>query len=139
MMANRILVLALALILVAGCSGGKFAEEKTLLTTVTKAMESFNAAIGSAGAPEEVTKALGSLTGALETVAPKMKELTEAHPEWEDNPPKELKAEFEKFEAATNAFKSETMPKVMQFAKDNVSNVDLHNALKKFSGVAAQL
>ena len=139
MMAKRILVLALAVILVAGCSGSKFAEEKTVLTTVTKAMESFNAAIGSAGAPEEVTKALGSLTGTLEKVLPKMQELTAAHPEWEDNPPEELKGEFDKFEAASNAFKSETMPKVMQYAKDNVSNVDLHEALKKFSGIASQM
>ena len=72
---KRILVLALTLILVAGCSGGKYTEEKTLLTTVTKAMDSFNAAIGSAGAPEDVTKALGSLTGAIEKVLPKMKEI----------------------------------------------------------------
>lgn len=136
---KRIWVLALALILVAGCGGGKFAEEKTLLSTVTKAMDSFNAAIGSAGAPEDVTKALGSLTGALETVLPKMKEITSAHPEWENDPPEELKGEFEKFEAATNAFRADAMPKVMQYAKDNISNVELHTALKKFSSIASQL
>ena len=139
MKAKRILVLALALILVAGCGAGKFAEEKTLLTTVTKAMESFNSAIGSAGVPEDVAKALGSFTGAIEKVVPKMKALTDAHPEWEDNPPKELKGQFEKFEAATSAFKSEAMPKVMQFAKDNMDNVDLQSALKKFSGIASQM
>jgi hypothetical protein len=139
MKTKRILVLALALILLAGCGGSKFAEEKTLLTTVTKAMEAFNGAIGSAGVPEDVTKALGSFTGTLEKVLPKMQEMTKAHPDWEDNPPKELKGQFEKFEAATSAFKAETMPKVMQYAKDNISNVELHEALKKFSGLASQM
>jgi len=139
MNAKRILVLVLALILVAGCGAGKYAEEKTLLTTVTKAMESFNAAIGSAGVPEDVAKALGSFSGAIEKVLPKMQELTKAHPEWEDNPPEELKSQFENFEAATSTFRAETMPKVMKFAQDNMDNVDLQNALKKFSNIASQM
>ena len=137
--AKRLTVLALTLILVAGCSGGKYAEEKTLLTTVTKAMETFNGAIGSAGVPEDVAKALGSFTGAIEKVLPKMKELNTAHPEWEDNPPKELKDTFAKFEAATGAFKSETMPKVMQFARDNMDNAELQDALKKFGSIASEM
>jgi hypothetical protein len=139
MNAKRFSALALVLVLVAGCGAGKFAEEKTLLTTVTKAMEAFNGAIGSAGVPEDVAKALGSLTGALETVLPKMKELNTAHPDWEDNPPEALKSTFDKFEAASNAFKTESLPKVMKFAQENADNVDLQAALKKFSSIASQM
>lgn len=139
MNAKRFSILALTLVLVAGCGAGEFAEEKTLLTTVTKAMESFNSAIGSAGVSEDVAKALGTFSGALEKVLPKMTELNTAHPEWEDDPPEALKGTFEKLEAATSTLKAETMPKVMQFAKDNMDNADLQNAVKKFSEIASQM
>jgi hypothetical protein len=136
---KRFSVLALTLILVAGCGGGEFAEEKTLLGTVTKAMETFNAAIGSAGVPEDVTKALGSFTGVLETALPKIKELNAAHPEWENDPPEALKGTMEKYNAASSAFQNETLPKIMQFARDNMDNAELQSALQKFSQLASQM
>lgn len=139
MNAKRFSVLALTLILLVGCGGGEFAEEKTLLNTVAKAMETFNAAIGSAGVPEDVTTALGSLTGVLETALPKIKELNTAHPEWEENPPEALKGTMEKFNAASSAFQNETLPKVMEFARDNMDNAELQSALQKFSQVASQM
>lgn len=139
MKSRRILVSALVLILLAGCGGGKFAEEKTVLTTVTKAMESFNSAIGSSAVPEDIAKAVGSFTGALEKVLPKMQEMNAAHPEWETNPPKELKGTFDKFKAVTETFKGETMPKVMKAAQENADNVDLQTALKKFGSIVSQM
>ena len=90
MKSRRILVSALVLVLLAGCSGSKFAEEKTVLTTVTKAMETLNSAIGSSAVPEDIAKAVDSFTGALETVLPKMQEMNAAHPDWETSPPEEL-------------------------------------------------
>lgn len=139
MNAKRILLLALTMILIVGCSGGQYAQEKTVLTTVTKAMESFNSAIESAGKPEDVTKALVSFSSALETATPKIRELAKAHPDWDKNPPEELKGEFEKFEAATMAFRSGAMAKVMEFSRDNMGDKDLQDAMKEFSSIASQL
>jgi len=139
MKTKRLIMLALVLVLAAGCGGGQFAEEKTLLTTVTKAMESFNNAIGSAGATDEVTKALGTFTDALETVLPKMQELNSAHPDWETNPPEELKETFDKYNVATGTFQTETMPKVMKFAQENAGNAEFQSALKKFGDIASKM
>ena len=139
MISKRILVSALVLILFAGCGGSEFAQEKTVMTTATKAMETFNSAIGSSALPEDITKAVGSFSGALEKVLPKMKEMNAAHPDWETNPPEELKGTFDKFKAATDTFKGETMPKVMKAAQENADNVDLQTALKKFGSIVSQM
>lgn len=136
---KRVVFFALIVLLLVGCGGAKYAEEKTLLTTVTKAMESFSSSMTSAGTPQDVAKIIGTFTGQIETVLPKMKELSDTHPEWEDNPPKELESAFEKFESAQTKFKDETMPKVMQFAQQNAESPELQAALQKFSGLMSQL
>ena len=111
---KRIWVLALALILVAGCSGGKFAEEKTLLTTVTKAMDSFNCGHRIRRRARGRDQGSGFVYRRPRNRPAQDEGNDSAHPEWENNPPEELKGTFEKFDAATNAFRAETMPKVMQ-------------------------
>jgi hypothetical protein len=136
---KRIVVSALVLLLLAGCGGGKYAEEKTLLTTVTKAMETFTSSIGSADTPEAVAGIITTFTGQIEKVIPKMKELTDAHPEWENNPPKELKAEFEKFKSASSQFQSVALPKAMQFAREHADNTVLQGAIEKFSNLMSQM
>lgn len=132
-------VCVLTLFLLVGCGGAKYVEEKTVLTSVTKAMETFTSSIVSAETPEAVAGLIGSFAGQIEKVAPKMKAMTEAHPEWEDNPPKELKAEFDKFKSASSEFQSVALPKAMQFAQQYADNPALQSALEKFSSVMSQL
>ncbi len=136
---KRIAISAVILLLLAGCGGGKYAEEKTMLTTVTATMETFTAAMASAGTPEDVASIIMSFTGKIENVLPKMKELTQAHPDWENNPPAELKTEFEKFKKATAKFQEEAVPKVMQFARNHADNPTLQSAIEKFGSLMSQL
>jgi hypothetical protein len=126
-------------LLVAGCSGGKYAEEKTVMSAATKAMETLNSSMTSAGTPEEVAKVVNTFTGSLEKVLPKLKELTTNHPEWENEPPKELEGAFDDFKKASQEFQSTTLPKLMQTVQENVGNMDLQNAMQKLNSVASQL
>lgn len=136
---KRIAVAALIIMLLAGCSGGKYVKEKTLLTTVTRAMESFTSSMATADTPEAVAGYLTTFTGQLEEVLPKMKELTTTHPKWENNPPRELQAELDKFKSASSEFQSVAVPKAMQFARDHADNPALQSALEKFSNLISQL
>lgn len=136
---KRVVLFALILLLLAGCGGAKYAQEKTLLATVTKAMDAFSSSMATVESPQDVAKIIGTFTGQIEKVLPKMKELTDTHPEWEDNPPKELEKDFAKFKSASTKFKDEAMPKVMQFAQQHADNPELQTALQKFSGLMSQL
>jgi hypothetical protein len=95
--------------------------------------------MGSADTPEAVAGLITTFTGQIEKVMPKMKELTDAHPEWEDNPPKELKAELDKFKSVSSQFQSVAIPKAMQFAREHADNPALQGALEKFSSLMSQM
>ena len=139
MKVKRMVFAVLICLFLAGCGGAKYVEEKTLLTTVTTAMETFTSAISSAGAPAEITQAIGAFTGKIEEVLPKMKEMSDAHPDWKDNPPQELQGVIDKFKAATENFKSQAMPKIVQVAQENADNLELQDSLKKFGDLMSQL
>ena len=134
----QILAIGLIVMLLAGCGAAKFAEEKTLLTAVTKAMETFTSAINAADAPPAIASALGAFTGQIEELVPAMKKLTEEHPEWETDPPDELKDTMEKFKSAATGLQG-TMPKLMQMANEHADNEELQGALRKFQEVMSGL
>ena len=138
-MKTRLLtVICLAAVALAACGGAKFAEEKTLLTTLTGAMETFTKTMESADTPEIVTQALGKLTGSLDKVMPAMKKLTAANPDWETKPPKELEDVMSKFKSASSGLQG-VMPKLMSMAQEHGDNADLQNAVQKFTGLMSQL
>lgn len=126
------------LALVAGCGGAKYAEEKTVLTAVTKAMETFTSAIGTVDTPDGLASILGTFSSQLEKFVPQMKSMTEAHPEWANEPPKELAETLDKFKQASTGFQG-AMPKVMEFAAQHADNPTLKSALDKFQSVVSQL
>lgn len=126
-----ILVLLSVLLIVAGCSGAKYGKEKTVLDGLTKAIETFTSAVNSADTPSAVTSALGSLTGTFEKFLPQMKSMTADHPDWEANPPKELKETFDKFNTAKAGFQN-IMPKLTTMAQENMGDADLQSAMNKF-------
>ena len=109
------------------------------MSTVTKALETITEAVSSAHGPEDFTKAIGAFTGSIEKVLPKMKELKEAHPEWETDPPEELKGTFDKFNAAADKFKDEAVPKIMKAVTDHPDDTALKDAVQKFHGLMSQL
>lgn len=133
-----ILVLLSALLIVAGCGGAKYAKEQTVLEGMAKAMETFTSAVNSADTPALVTKALGSFTGSLEKFLPQMKTLGTDHPDWETNPPEELKGTFEKFNSAKAGFQN-VMPKLTSMAQENLGDADLQGAMNKFISLVKDL
>jgi ABC-type glycerol-3-phosphate transport system substrate-binding protein len=136
---KRLIVAAALLVLLAGCGGSQYAAEETLLNSVAGAMETFNSAIAAAQTPEAAVSALTQFTGSIENYAADIKALNEAHPEWETDPPEELKATMDKFEAISKSFQTETMPKVMQIARDNPDDENVKTAVQEFGRVMSQL
>jgi hypothetical protein len=132
------IMILVALLIVAGCGGSKFAKEKTVLDTMASAMETFTSTVNSADTPAGITQALGSFSGVVEKLVPQMKSLTADHPDWEKNPPEELKETFDKFNNAKTGFQN-AMPKVTAMAKDNLGDADLQNAVNKFIGLVKDL
>ena len=137
MKTHRILAVVLAAMLLFGCSG-KYRQEKSLLTAVTKAMETLTAAINSAGAPPELTSAITAFTDQIEKLAPSMKRISSEHPEWGTNPPPELKDTMDKFKSASSGLQG-AMPKVMQMASQYADDAELQSALEKFQSVLGGL
>lgn len=137
MKANWILVIVLATILLFGCSA-KYQQEKTLLSTVTAAMETLTAAINNAGAPQEITSAIGAFSDQIEKLAPAMKKLGDAHPDWKTNPPSNLKDTFDKFNSASSDLQG-VMPKLVQMASQYADDAELQSALSKFQSAVQGL
>ena len=134
----KIVAGVLVAMLLFGCAGAKFQQEKTLLTTVATAMETLTASINQAGTPQAVTSAVSAFSTEIEKVAPAMKQLSDAHPDWDTNPPAELKDTMEKFKTASSGFQS-AMPKLMEMASQYPDDADLQNALQKFQSVVEGL
>lgn len=128
----------LAALFVAGCGGAKFAEEKTLMTTVTKAMEAFTAAMNSAETPDAAAGALGVLTGQLEKVLPAMTKFQQEHPDWDTDPPEGMADTIAKFQTASEGLQS-ALPKVMGMMQQNADNPVLKDAVEKFTALMDKL
>ncbi|MDD3643627.1 MAG: hypothetical protein PHQ19_09225 [Candidatus Krumholzibacteria bacterium] len=138
MKAYGVLAVALAAMLLFGCSGAKYQQEKTLLSTATKAIESLTAAINEAGAPEEIASAVNAFAGQFEKLVPAIKKINDEHPDWENNPPSQLKDAMEQYKSASNGLQ-EAMPRLMQMASEHMDNTALQDALKKFQSVVSGL
>jgi hypothetical protein len=134
----RILTVALAVMLLIGCGKAKFAEEKTVMITATKAMETLTAAISLAGGPAEVTSAVNAFSDQIEKIAPALKTINEEHKEWETDPPPELKETVEKLMSASQGMQG-IMPKLMQMASQHADDTELQGALQKFQTVLGGL
>jgi polyhydroxyalkanoate synthesis regulator protein len=139
MIKTRFAISALILLaFAAGCGGAKFTEEKTVLTAISSAMETFANSVNSAETPDALAGILGTFSGQLEKFLPQMKKITADHPEWQTAPPKELKEEFAKFNHASQQFQG-AMPKLMQFASEYGDNPALNSAVEKFQQLVSQL
>lgn len=134
----RVLTAFLVAVLIAGCGASKFSEEKTLLTTVTTAMETFTTAMGESETPDAITAALGAFSDQLKMVLPAIMKLNQEHPEWETDPPEELADTLDKFKNAASGLQS-AMPKLMQMAGQYADDAQLQDAVKEFQSVVAGL
>ena len=137
---RRSLISAATLIalLAVGCGGAEFAVEKTLLTTVTKAIETLTGGINNADSPTALASVLQAFSGQTEKLIPEMNKMSSAHPDWENSPPSELKDTMASFKEASTGLQG-AMPKLMQMASQHGDNAQLQDALKKFQSVVSGL
>ncbi|TAL31538.1 MAG: hypothetical protein EPN93_17235 [Spirochaetes bacterium] len=124
-MVKKVLVLSvLALFVVAGCGkADKYADAKSLIGDMTKLYEGFIGGVEKAGSGKDLAAAINKFADGMKPLAVKAKDLEKKNPELKfkdpKNPPKELEAEFKKFEDLTKKFMSQTvMEKMMKYATD---------------------
>lgn len=130
--------MVMLLAIVGGCGGGEFAKERTVLETVTKALDTLAGAVEGVDSPEGLAGVLDTFSGQMEKILPEMKQLTADHPEWVNSPPEELAETFDNFKAAGDKFQG-AMPKMMAIIGEHGENPVLKSALEKFQGIMAQL
>jgi hypothetical protein len=138
MRTRLISAVTLLALLAVGCGGTQFTAEKTVLTTVTKAIETFTAGVNDADSPTALASVLKTFSASVEKVLPAMNKLTGEHPEWENNPPDALKDTMAGFKKASEGLQG-AMPKVMQMASQYADNQQLKDAIDKFKSVVSQL
>ena len=114
-----IFVLAVGLVGLFACKGGKYSDAKDVLNKSIKTMESFTAAMDKAGDPKAVVKAINEFSGDMADLKPKMLALDKKYPELKDqaNPPKELKPLIDKMQEVSGKLMG-AMMKLYQYQQD---------------------
>jgi len=117
----------IASLVACGGSGGKYGDVKDFINTIVDAQDAYISSVEKAKSPDDVVKAIDSFGTSIIAIAEKGEELRTKYPEmdkWDDNPPAELKSEYEKIEKSSERMEQLVMnenvrkqmmdPKVMQ-------------------------
>ena len=107
-----------------------FESEMATLALMVKSMLDFSRRINHAENIEEVTVAAERLAGNLETLGPLMKALTEKHPDWDTNPPQEVREPMSRY-LDTLLVYNDAMQKLVAYAEENPENEELQEAFEK--------
>jgi DNA polymerase II large subunit len=102
--------------LVACGSGGKYGDVKDFIKEMIAAQDSYISSVEKAKSPDDIVKAIENFGERFIALADTSVELKKKYPDidkWDNNPPAELKADFEKVEKS-----SEKMEKI--FMNENV-------------------
>ena len=112
-------VVAGAVVLMAGCGGGKYADVKKVMKQTNAATAEATTAMEKANTGKEVAAALDTYTNTMEKQLPKMKELSAKYPELKDpNPPEELKPLQQESANIGKKFGEVMTSKMMKFMND---------------------
>ena len=111
--------MALFIIGMIACGGGKYADAKKVIAESNEALEDFLGKMDTADNAEDVATALTAFTDEMEKIAPKMKNLAEKYPEFKegDDVPEELGEEGKKMRELWGKFGT-VMMKIQQYAND---------------------
>lgn len=110
-----------------GGSGGKYGDVKDFINEMVDAQDAYISSVEKAGSPDDVVDAIEKFGDSIIALAEKGEALKAKYPEmdkWDDNPPAELKGEFEKVDKVSEKMEQLVMnenvrkqmmdPKVMQ-------------------------
>ncbi len=128
------LAAAVALLIVAAGCGGEFAQEKTVLKTLTSAMEKLNersptpTSRGTGQGPRRLLRRHGEGRSQDEGIRRSSSRVGQGTPE-------AMKDVMDKFEEAQEGFMSKSMPKIMQSASEHSDNEALQKALEKMMNI----
>ena len=114
-----------------GGSGGKYGDVKDFMNKIVDTQETYISSVEKATSPDDVVKAIEEFGNSIIAIAEKSEELRAKYPEmekWDNNPPAELKSEYEKIEKSNEKMEQLVMnenvrkqmmdPKVMQAFMD---------------------
>lgn len=116
----------------------EYAAEMKTLAVMVKSMIDFSHRVEEAATAENITTACTRLTHNLELVGPKMRELTETHPEWDSNPPEEVREPMSRYLDALVVY-SKALQKVLTFVQNNPDNKELQKAYKNLQNAIADM
>ncbi len=120
-----------------GGSGGQYGDVKDFLKEMISVQDTYISAVEKAKSPDDFVKAIEKFGASFIGLADKSVELKAKYPDidkWDNNPPEELKADFEKLEQSSekmeNIFKNENVQKHMMDPKVLQAFMDLGKKLE---------
>lgn len=120
-------------------SADAYAEERRTINEMIMVMESYMTAIEGSDAVETMTHAINDLAVKLEALIPKMKELSEKNPDWDDSPPADLKETMDRYVEISKKFFMESLQKAVEYANKYQDNKTLQEAFGKLNLVMSQM
>jgi hypothetical protein len=99
MMMKRIIIPLLPVILIVnGCSeSSKYKEEKQVIENYNSIINRFSEKMENAYSTEEILNCTNEFIGNIRLLVPKIRGLKKSHPEWENEPPEELKETIDEY------------------------------------------
>jgi hypothetical protein len=136
-------ILMIILLLIGGCRPSKksdqtrqssldnvFAYEKRILLDMIDMLERYRGNIMNLETPEEITAANWELVEKLERLKPEITEITTKHPDWENNPPPELKPIIQKYINANRDFQTMSIKILKNFVKEHPDDEELASSFE---------
>ncbi len=117
---KKILFVVFAVLLAAGCAKTGYDDIRTVMNDMLDAQEAYVDMLVSAESADDVAAGMDALAKDMETIGPKIKELTEKYPDIMKNNqlPEELKDINERQAALQEKSKEISMEKIGQFMND---------------------
>jgi cytochrome c556 len=105
-----------------------YTKEISLMMQTVSAFDYCSGLIENAESVDAMSAALKSTADSLEKVIPDMLALTDAHPEWADNPPAEVRKSMDLFMAASQRFFGHALKRAYKYANDYPDNEAMQRA-----------
>jgi len=133
-----VLTVALFLLGLTACGGGKYGDVKDVMTKFADAQNNFAASCENISSADEAVAALNNFATAMEGIVPKMAAMAEKYPELKDkdNQPEELKPLMGQIEESSKKM-STAMQKLAPYQQDpkvQAAQMKLFGAMAKMGG-----